>query len=181
MRQLLMPPPMRSILLLAAVVLSAPHAGLAKPVLRGSQGNYVVSEFIATSTQRAWAVLTNFNGQADWAPDISQTKVLKRSGTNIELEQTYRAGYTFGLPIKARLRIKESPSGSFSYKLIQGDRLNTLQGSWTIQPVAGGVQLKHQMQVDPQVPGPLRPFYYEQQEQNLRQWMTILKRRMEAN
>ena len=154
---------------------------IAKPILRGSQGDYVVTEFVATTTQRAWAVLTNFNSQAEWAPDISQTKVVKRNGTNLELQQTYRAGYTFGLPIKARLRVQETPPKSFSYKLIQGDRLNTLQGSWSIQPVAGGVQLRHQMQVDPLVPSPLRPFYYEQQEQNLRQWMTILKRRMEAN
>jgi len=170
---------MRSILLLA-VVLAAPQASLAKPVLRGSQGNYVVSEFVATSPQRAWAVLTNFNSQAEWAPDINQTKVLKRSGTSLELQQTYRAGYTFGLPIKARLSIQESPPRSFSYKLIQGDRLNTLQGNWSITPVAGGVQLRHTMQVDPQVPSPLRPIYYEQQEQNLLQWMRILKRRMEA-
>ena len=154
---------------------------VAEPLLRGSEGNYVVTEFVATTPQRAWAVLTNFNSQAEWAPDISQTKVLKRSGSNLELQQTYRAGYTFGLAIKARLSVQETPPRRFSYKLIEGDRLNTLQGSWTIQPVAGGVQLKHRMQVDPQVPGPLRPFYYEQQEQNLRQWMTILKRRIEAN
>ena len=126
-------------------------------------------------------MLTNFNNQAVWAPDISQTKVLRRSGNNLELQQTYRAGYTFGLPIKARLSVQETPPKGFSYKLIHGDRLNTLQGNWTIKPVAGGVQLKHQMQVDPQVPSLLRTFYYEQQEQNLRQWMTILKRRMEAN
>ena len=168
-------------LALGAAVLLASGQAIAKPILRGSQGNYVVTEFVATTPQRAWAVLTNFNGQAEWAPDISQTKVLKRSGSILELQQTYRAGYTFGLPIKARLSVQETPPKGFSYKLIQGDRLNTLQGSWTIQRFTGGVQLMHQMQVDPQVPGPLRPFYYEQQEQNLRQWMTILKRRMEAN
>ncbi|WP_415399083.1 SRPBCC family protein [Synechococcus sp. W4D4] len=168
-------------LALGVAVLLTSGQAIAKPILRGSQGDYVVTEFVGTTPQRAWAVLTNFNSQAEWAPDISQTKVLKRSGTNFELQQTYRAGYTFGLPIKARLSVQETPPKGFSYRLIQGDRLNTLQGSWSIQPVAGGVQLKHQMQVDPQVPGPLRPFYYEQQEQNLRQWMTILKRRMEAN
>ena len=166
---------------LVLITLLAISPAVAKPILRGSQGNYVVTEFVTTTPQLAWAVLTNFNSQAEWAPDISQTKVFKRGGNNLELQQTYRAGYTFGLPIKARLNVQESPPKGFSYKLIQGDRLNTLQGSWTIQPVAGGVQLKHQMQVDPQVPGPLRPFYYEQQERNLRQWMTILKRRMEAN
>jgi hypothetical protein len=82
------------------------------------------------------------------------------------------------LPLLAALVI-DAPTG-FSYRLISGDRLNSLQGQWSITPVAQGVQLKHQMQVDPQVPGPLRPFYYEQQEHNLLQWMIILKRKMEA-
>ena len=154
---------------------------VSKPLLRGREGKYVVTEFIATSPQRAWAVLTNFNSQVEWAPDINQTKVLKRNGTNLELEQTYRAGYTFGLSIKARLSVQESPPKGFSYKLIQGDRLIALEGSWMITPISGGVQLKHKIKVIPEVPGPLLPFYYEQQEQNLRQWMTILKRRMEAN
>jgi hypothetical protein len=170
---------MRPILWLA-VLLLMPQAGLAKPLLRGSQGNYVVSEFVATTPKRAWAVLSNFNNQADWAPDISQAKVVKRSGNQLELQQTYKAGYTFGLPIKAKLSITERPPTGFSYRLISGDRLNSLQGQWSITPVAKGVQLKHQMQVDPQVPGPLRPFYFEQQEQNLLQWMRILKQRMES-
>jgi hypothetical protein len=164
--------------LLAALVIDAP--AWAKPILRGSNGRYTVSEFVATTPQRAWAVLSNFNNQADWAPDISQAKVVKRSGNQLELQQTYKAGYTFGLPIKAKLSITERPPTGFSYRLISGDRLNSLQGQWSITPVAQGVQLKHQMQVDPQVPGPLRPFYYEQQEHNLLQWMIILKRKMEA-
>lgn len=168
--------------LLACLGLALLSAGSlwAKPILRGSQGRYTVTEVVAVSPQRAWAVLTDFNRQAEWAPDIRQTRVVQRNGNRLELQQTYRAGYTFGLPIKARLSVQETPPRSFRYQLIQGDRLNSLQGSWTITPVQGGVQLRHQIQVDPQVPGPLRPLYDEQQEANLLQWMTILKRRMEA-
>ncbi len=163
----------------ALALLVAPPAH-AKPVLRGSNGSYTVSEFVATTPQRAWAVLTNFDSQADWAPDIAAARVMRRSGNQLELQQTYRASYTFGLPIKARLAITQQPPKSFSYRLIQGDRLNQLQGNWTITPMKGGVQLRHQIQVDPQVPGPLRPIYYDQQEANLLQWMRILKQRMEA-
>ena len=75
--------------------------------------------------QQAWAILSNFNSQADWAPDISQAKLISRSGKNLELQQTYRAGYTFGLPIKARLSISEQPPKGFSYRLISGDRLKS--------------------------------------------------------
>lgn len=166
---------------LALISLLAASPAVAKPVLRGNQGNYVVTELVSTTQERAWAILTNFNSQSKWAPDIHLTKVLKRKGNQLELEQTYRAGYTFGLPIKARLSVQEIPPSGFSYKLIKGDRLNKLQGSWTITKTSAGVQLKHEMKVEPQVPGPLLPFYYEQQEQNLRQWMTILKNYMEYN
>lgn len=169
-----------SIVSMAAINITATPTASAKPILRGSNGNYTVSEFVATTPQQAWAVLTNFDSQADWAPDIAQARVVKRSGNQLELQQTYRAAYTFGLPIKARLAITEQPPKGFSYRLIQGDRLNQLQGSWTITPMKGGVQLRHQIQVDPQVPGPLRPLYYDQQETNLLQWMSILRNRMEA-
>ena len=154
---------------------------LSLTVASGSDGRYRASIVVQTTPQRAWAVLTNFDSQADWAPDIAQARVVKRSGNQLELQQTYRAAYTFGLPIKARLAITEQPPKGFSYRLIQGDRLNQLQGSWTITPVKGGVQLRHQIQVDPQVPGPLRPLYNDQQEANLLQWMTILKKRMETS
>lgn len=139
-----------------------------------------MTEFVATTPQRAWYILSNFNSQAEWAPDIVEAKVIRRDANKLELQQTYRAGYTFGIPIKARLSISEQPYKGFSYRLITGDRLNNLQGQWSITPVEKGIQLKHQMQVAPQVPRPLQPFYYEQQEQNLRQWMSILKRRMET-
>lgn len=152
----------------------------AKPVLSGSNGRYSVSEFVAATPQRAWSILTNFNSQADWAPDINRARILKRQGQQVELEQIYQAGYTFGLPIKARLAITEQPISGFSYRLIQGDRLNSLQGSWSITPVTGGVRLLHKINVDPQVPAPLRAIYYDQQESNLLEWMRILKQRMEA-
>ena len=161
--------------------LIAVSPAFARPILQGTQGKYIVTEFVTTTPQKAWMELTNFNSQADWAPDIKRSRVLKRRLNDIELQQTYRAGYTFGLPIKVHLSIQQSPPTGFSYKLIKGDQLKTLQGSWSIKPVNGGVQLTHRIHVDPQLPGALRTFYYEQQEQNLREWMTLLKRRLQNN
>jgi hypothetical protein len=151
----------------------------ARPLLKGAKGSWTVSEFVATTPQRAWAVLSNYALQASLAPDITQAQVLRRSGNTVLLQQTYKAGYTFGLPIRAQLSISETPPRGFSYRLVQGDKLNSLQGTWTITPVKGGVQLRHQIQVDPQVPALLRPIYDQQQEANLVEWMTILRRRME--
>lgn len=159
--------------------LSLAAPALAKPILRGGQGRWTVSEFVATTPQRAWAVLSDYETQASIAPDIVRAKLVQRDGSTVLLDQHYRAGYTFGLTIKARLSIREHPPGGFSYTLVQGDRLNSLQGSWTITPVKGGVQLRHSMTVNPQVPFLLRAIYDQEQEANLVEWMTILKRRME--
>ena len=162
-----------------ALVTSPLSPALARPLLKGAKGSWTVSEFVATTPERAWAVLSNYALQASLAPDITQAQVLRRSGNTVLLQQTYKAGYTFGLPIQAQLSISETPRRGFSYRLVQGDKLNSLQGSWTITPVKGGVQLSHQIQVDPQVPAFLRPIYDQQQESNLVEWMTILRRRME--
>jgi hypothetical protein len=151
----------------------------AKPILKGGQGSWTVSEFVATTPKRAWAILSNYEAQPGFAPDIVRSNVVQRDGSTVVLDHSYKAGYTFGLTIKARLSIRERPPTGFSYTLIEGQRLNSLKGSWTITPVKGGVQLRHQIQVNPQVPFLLRPIYDQEQEANLVEWMTILKRRME--
>ena len=151
----------------------------AKPILKGGEGRWTVSEFVATTPQRAWAILSNYEAQPGFAPDIVRSNVVQRDVSTVVLDPSYRAGYTFGLTIKARLSIRERPPSGFSYTLVKGDKLNSLQGSWTITPVKGGVQLRHQMQVNPQVPFLLRAIYDQEQEANLVEWMTILKRRME--
>jgi hypothetical protein len=65
-----------------------------------------------------------------------------------------------------------------SYQLISGDRIEELQGTWTLTPVNGGVLLKHQIRLRPQIPGFLLSTYYELSETNLRQSMQILAKLM---
>lgn len=146
--------------------------------LQGSQGSYRVSVLVPVSAQKAWAVLTDYEAMAGVMPDIQQAKVVRRSGRSLELAQTYKAPYTFGLSIKARLRIEETPPSRMSYQLISGDRIEDLQGTWTLTPVNGGVLLKHQIRLRPQIPGFLLSTYYELSEANLRQSMQILAKLM---
>jgi len=146
--------------------------------LQGSQGSYRVSVLVPVSAQKAWAVLTDYEAMAGVMPDIQQAKVVRRSGRSLELAQTYKAPYTFGLSIKARLRIEETPPSRMSYQLISGDRIEELQGTWTLTPVNGGVLLKHQFRLRPQIPGFLLSTYYELSETNLRQSMQILAKLM---
>lgn len=151
----------------------------AKPSLQGSEGNYSASVFVAAPAQRAWAVLVNYEAMVGVMPDIKEAKVLRRSGPVVELQQTYQAPYTFGRRIKAVLTMRETAPRQLSYTLVRGDQIRELRGSWSITPVAGGVLVRHQLFVNPEVPGFVRPMYFELMEANLRQSMAILKRLME--
>lgn len=146
--------------------------------LQGKQGHYHASVQVPVSAQKAWSVLTNYESMAGVMPDIQQAKVVSRSGRSLELIQIYQAPYTFGQRIKARLRVQETAPSQMSYELISGDRIKKLQGTWTITPVKGGVIVKHQIEVVPEIPGFLIGTYYDLTEANLRQSMQILAKLM---
>lgn len=167
---------------LAAVTLLAPGAegsSAAKPQLRGSEGSYTASILVATTPQNAWRVLTNYEATALAMPDIKQARLISRQGNRVEVAHTYQAPYTFGLRINARLAVTETPPRQMSYRLISGDRIRSLQGNWTLTPVKGGVLVKHQVKIDPDLPAVLRPLYFELSETNLKQSMVILRNLME--
>ena len=150
-----------------------------KPSLRGRQGTYTATVFVAATARRAWDVLTNYEAMAGVMPDIKEARVLSRRGRLVELMQVYQAPYTFGRRINATLAMRENAPRALSYQLLQADDINVLKGSWTITPVRGGVMLGHQIQVDPLIPAFVRPLYYELTETNLLQSMRILKHLIE--
>jgi ribosome-associated toxin RatA of RatAB toxin-antitoxin module len=150
----------------------------ARVTLWGHNGKYIASVVVPVSAPKAWAVLTDYESMVGVMPDIQQARVVSRSGRNLELAQTYKAPYTFGQSIKARLLVQETPTTKMTYSLISGDRIKQLQGTWTITPVKGGVLVKHQIQVVPQIPGFLLGTYYDLTETNLRQSMQILAKQM---
>jgi hypothetical protein len=163
----------------SGVSAAAAPAAPSKPSLRGSQGSYTASVFVATSPQKAWQVLSNYGAMAGVMPDIKEAQVLSRNGASLVLRQTYQAPYTFGLRVNVTLAVRENKPHQLSYSLISSEHIRQLKGSWTITPVTGGVLLRHTIQVDPRVPDLLRPLYFELSEANLLQSMAILKRLME--
>lgn len=146
--------------------------------LSGSRGQYRATITVPVSPQRAWKVLTGYEAMAGQMPDVKQARVLSRQGSKLELAQTYQAPYTFGLPIRARLRLVEVAPRQLSYSLISGERIRSLSGSWTITPVPGGVKLEHRIAIDPEIPSFLRPTYFELSEANLLESMRVMKRLM---
>ena len=154
---------------------------MAAPRLVGKDGNYVISQFISTTPKHAWIILSDFKSQSEWAPDIIESKVSAVNTTTLLLSQVYRAPYTFGLDIRATLRVTTTQPHGFKYHLVKGDRLKKLQGKWTILPVKAGIKLVHTVSVEPEMPDFLKSIYYSKQEKNFIKWMTILKNRMEKS
>jgi hypothetical protein len=173
-------PPARRIaaLSLGVLVASAMPGAATAQRLSGSRGQYTATITVPVNPQQAWRVLTRYEAMAGLMPDIKQAKVLSRQGSQLELAQTYQAPYTFGLPIKARLRLVEQAPRQLSYSLISGERIRSLSGSWTITPVPGGVKLEHRIAIDPEVPAFLRSTYFELSEANLLESMRVMKRLM---
>ena len=154
-------------------------ANSATPVIVGNSGNYSVSVLAYTTLDKAWTVLADFKSQSVWAPDIVKSQITKDLSGVIRLEQTYQAPYTFGLPINVSLNIVLSNGTGFKYSSVPGPFLKSLNGQWSLRKSQGGVLVTHSISVDPILPSALRPLYFKAQEHNLRQWMSILKRRME--
>ena len=109
-----------------------------------------------------------------------EAKVLNRHGSQLELAQTYQAPSTFGLPIKVVLAVEEQAPRWMRYRLLRGERILSLQGQWSLTRVRGGVLVDHQIALEPDLPGFLRPTYDELNESNLRQSMVVLRRLMLA-
>jgi len=177
-----MPPGRRFVGLSLGALLSATACCSGAPAvaqqLSGSRGHYRITILVPVKPEKAWQVLTRYEAMAGQMPDIRQARVLSRSGSQLELAQTYQAQYTFGLPIKARLRLTETPPRQVAYTMVSGDRIRSLSGSWTITPVRGGVTVEHRIDVDPDVPEVLLPVYYELSEANLLESMRVLRKLM---
>lgn len=158
----------------------APAAGVpaAAPVVRSQGARTTASMLVPVPVDRAWAVLTRYESTGQAMPDIKLARVLRRDGRRLELQHVYQAPYTFGLRIGALLELQETPKTEIRYRLLRGDRIRNLRGSWTLTPVPGGTLVRHQISLEPEIPELLRPAFRELSDANLRESMAILRQLM---
>jgi len=155
-----------------------PAASAAPPLVRSQDSSTTASMLVPVAVDRAWAVLTRYESTGLAMPDIKLARVVRREGRRLELQHTYQAPYTFGLQIGAVLEVQESPRTEIRYRLLRGDRIRSLSGSWTLTPVQGGTLVRHRISLEPEIPGLLRPVFRELSEANLRESMVILRQLM---
>ena len=108
-------------------------------------------------------------------PDIKDVTIISRKGEVLKIQQTYKAPYTFGLKVKALLEVEEKPKSMLNYKLLQGNFIRKLEGNWILIPVTGGTLVAHRIEIDPEIPGILKPLFYKRFDTNLKDSMKIIR------
>lgn len=149
--------------------------------VQGSNGSYRGEMLLRATPQQVWGVLTAYDQLAGKVPDIAESRVLERQGNRVELSQTFRAPYTFGQRIQARLTMTESPLKRLTFQLVRGDFIRQLQGSWTLQPMPGGqLRLLYAVTVEPDLPLG-KELFYRLFEQNVLKSLESLRQQMERS
>ncbi len=75
-------------------------------------------------------LVSDFEKYPEFLNEVKKVKILKKSGTNIEMEYTVSVLKTFSYKLKAQL--KEPNSVRFQYT--EGDVFKSMNGAWDIQP-----------------------------------------------
>ena len=138
-------------------------------------GRTTATIIIRESPIKVWEVLTNYEEIGIKMPDIKKVKLIKNSNKDKIIEHTYKAPYTFGQKVKALIEVQEIPKIIISYKLIKSNRIKKLEGSWIINPIKDGTLLTHNINLEPDLPSFLKPYFRNLFEDNLEKSMKILK------
>jgi hypothetical protein len=97
---------------------------------------------------------TDFEGYPAWASDVKHVKVVERDERGRTTRADFRAS-ALGRSVRYVLDydLADAPR-SFSWKLVEGDMLRTLSGSYTFDDVDGGTDATYDLTVDLAIPIP---------------------------
>lgn len=88
------------------------------------------TEVFNCSPKEFFDLVADFEKYPEFLNEVKKVKILKKSGTQIEMEYTVSVLKTFTYKLKAEL--KEPISVRFHYT--EGDVFKSMKGSWDIQP-----------------------------------------------
>jgi ribosome-associated toxin RatA of RatAB toxin-antitoxin module len=111
----------------------------------------------AAAPAAVWRILTDYDGLADYMPNLTSTRVVSRNGDTVVLEQLGTARFLFfRQPIRLTVQVRERAPDRIDISLIDGD-MKVYRASWELSPVAGagGTRLVYNATIEPKfaVPG----------------------------
>ncbi|HEX7649461.1 MAG TPA: SRPBCC family protein, partial [Noviherbaspirillum sp.] len=94
------------------------------------------SGFVSATPQDAWKVLTDYERLPQFVPELVESKVVKRNGNEVLLEQESRAGFLFfSYRLKMAVRITEQPYSAIDIKLVSGS-MKQYEARWELDGAA---------------------------------------------
>jgi len=110
---------------------------------------------LAANAATAWQVLTDYNGLANFVPDLRVSRVVSAAGEPLRLEQSGDAGFlvlTFRIDVV--LELDEAPPGRLAFRAVAGN-VKRMRGHWLIRNAPAGIVLNYEAELEPafRVPG----------------------------
>ncbi len=130
-------------LLIAAVAMLASPATAASTIDIAVTRNHIseqpyfdirASGFANATPERVWQVLTDYERQPAYVPNLLRARILSRNGAEVLLEQDGRGGFfVFHHTIHLQVRITEKPPSSIEVALVSGD-MKRYSARWSMTP-----------------------------------------------
>ncbi len=98
----------------------------------------------------AWEVLTDFNGMAEFVPNMNNSRIVQRDGRRMVVEQ--KGKVNFGLlsfPYESKREIELTPPQKIRSQAISGTQMNS---TTTLTPNAAGTLLIYRAEASPDLP-----------------------------
>ncbi len=97
----------------------------------------------------AWDVLTDFDHMAQWVPNVSESKVLKRDDNSVTIEQRGVAKYgAVSFPYVTERKIDMKPQGTINSLQVKGS-LRRVASTLMLQPEGKGTRLTYHLEIEP--------------------------------
>ncbi len=96
------------------------------------------SGFAHASIEHAWQLLTDYERQSDYVPNLTSAKIISRNGNEVTLDQDGRGGFFFfKRPVHLHVHIVETPKLTIDVALLSGD-MKRYTAHWQLTAVDVG-------------------------------------------
>jgi hypothetical protein len=97
----------------------------------------------------AWDVLTDFDHQAQWVPNVTESKVLKREGNTVTIAQRGVAKYgVVSFPYDTERKLDLKPQGAINSMQVKGS-LRRVASTMLIEPDGKGTRMTYHLEMVP--------------------------------
>jgi ribosome-associated toxin RatA of RatAB toxin-antitoxin module len=97
----------------------------------------------------AWDVLTDFDHMAQWVPNVSESKILKRDDTTVIIQQRGVAKYgAVSFPYTTERKLELKPQSTINSTQIKGS-LRRVVSTMLLEPEGKGTRLTYHLEIVP--------------------------------